>query len=381
MAILRIALYNLLAVRDRLGTSLVIVVGVACVVGVFVASRMVSFGLTTSVQDLSRADWAIVTAQGAVMESMSTLSLEQVQILATHPVLKDHRQVPGFVTSLSRQRQTGLLSALLVRGLSVADTETDIQPQFADGRIYQAGQHELIVGDMAARSFSNLEVGDVVSLYGIQSRIVGRFQSTGLSADSELVGDIQTLMSAAQRSSISSVRIAAEGIELNDELRGSVNQDRRVKVDITPEVEFFKLQGSAILLQAVATVVAAIMAMGAVFGGINVMYTAVDARVLEIAILRSMGFGGMAIVCSILLEALVLALCGGVLGIGVTALFLHGETYASGSMTTLVAPLTLTPAIAGWSLCFAGGIGLLAGLFPALRAVRQSVAVGLRWEG
>ncbi len=380
MAKWRILIYNLLALRDRWASSVVIVVGVACVVAVFVASRMVAFSLSTSVQDLSRAGWAIVTAQGAVMESMSTLSLEQGQLLSTHPLLKGMRQVPGFVTSISRQRDSGVLSALLVRGLSVTDTIEDIQPRFSTGRMFTAGQHELIVGEMAARSFG-LSVGNAVLLYGAEWQVVGRFDSAGLNADSELLGDLQSLMAVAQRQTFSSVRLAMGDTSLPADLVERINQDRRIKVDIKPEHEFFKMQSSAILLDVAATVVAVIMALGAILGGINVMYTAVDARVLEIAILRTLGFGGLAIVCSILLEALVLALCGAMLGIGLAALFLHGDTYASGSMTTLVVPLALTPTIALWALGVGCGIGLLAGFLPALRAVRQSVVAGLRWEG
>ncbi len=378
----QITLSNLQALPGRWGNSLATIVGMAAVSGVLAPALMMTSALEATMDATSRDGWVILVRQGAVVESMSSVSRASVELVRALPALKDADVHPQFVTNVVKPRRenSAILSSVLVRGISPRDTATWGAQRIITGRNITPGRHELLAGHLAAQAFEHLTVGSTVLVNGVEWLIVGSFEAPG-AASSELRGDLATLMDGAKATSYSSIRMnLPEPVQLAD-LNAAIQDDRRLKLDASPEEEFFQLGTSAVLFEFVAYVVSTIMAVGATFASINVMYTSIDNRTLEITTLRALGFPAGTIAASILTESTLLAIVGGALGLLISWSLFHGTAHTSGSMSSVVAPLGLSPDIAGTALVWSIAVGLAAGLPPAVRATRMSIAEGLRWEG
>ncbi len=378
----RITLNNLQALPDRWGNSLATVIGVAAVVGVLSSTMMMTTALQVTVEATSRDGWVMLVREGAVVESMSAIPLESLEIVQALPVMSSAAIHPHFVTNVvkSRKDNSDIVSSVLVRGLSPEDDAMWQELRIVAGRNIESGRHELIVGSLASEAFTGLLLGASVPINGVEWRIVGRFESAGMAA-SELRGDLVALMNGSKSATYSSIRVRSPEPGGLAAIDAAIEAERRLKLDVLPESEFFKSDASAILFKFIANVVSVIMAIGATFASVNVMYTSIDTRTLEIATLRALGFPASAIATSVLAESVLLASTGGLLGLLVSSALFHGSTYTSGSMSSIVAPLALSPAIAGTAMIWAVLVGLAAGLMPALRANRIPIAEGLRWEG
>ncbi len=285
------------------------------------------------------------------------------------------------VASLAK-KSTGLDANVEIRG--VGERAWDLRPgiKIVKGRKFQPGLRELIAGKDAARQFEALDVGSTLKLNGQVWNIVGQFDSSD-SHNSELWGDTDVVGSTYRRgSSTTSINMRLTDVGAFDALKATLATDPRIKVDVSTTREYYNKQSENLsqIIRILGTTVGTIMAIGAIFGALNTMYAAVATRAREIATLRAIGFRGVPVVVSVLLETMLLAVLGGVLGAGLAwAIFDNYTASTLGSnFSQVVFAFNVSPALLWSGLKWALAIGFIGGLFPAVRAARIPVTVGLR---
>ncbi len=381
--IIAITLNNLRALPSRWGISLVIVIGVAGVVAVLTSVMTMSFGLTDTATKTAREGWAMIIRKGAFAENVSSIPLASlVAIESAQGIERDsngdrllHKHYVAGVT-FPRSNDPTVTSSVVIRGLEPG--ALDERFQLVEGRMFTAGKRELIVGAMAQREFLGLRLGDEISSKGAVWTVVGVFTYNGNAYESELFGDLTTVMAGEQSTAYSSVRVKLSDTVDIDTFDDALQADPRLKVEAKLESDYFENANTGALLDIIAYVVSTIMAIGATFGALNVMYTAVSTRTKEIATLRALGFGALPVAISVLVEAMVLALIGGVLGLVITALLFQGATFTTGTITAISTVMRVTPDLALIGLAWGAAIGFVGGLIPAVGAVRTSIVDGLR---
>ena len=248
--------------------------------------------------------------------------------------------------------------------------------------MFRPGLRELIVGDGAYQQFDGLEIGRRLKFRGSYWTVVGHFK-TDDAHDSELWADLETAQSAFGRSGVSSVLVRLTSVDAFDSLKRRLTDDPQLNVDVQTEREFFSAQSAEHDLARsgiITTVVTIIMAIGALFGALNTMYSAVSARTAEIGTLRAIGFGSAPVVASVMAEAMALSLIGGALGAGIAYALFNGYSVSTlgGNFTQMAFNFAVTPALVLQGLVWALAIGFLGGLFPAVRAARLPVTEALR---
>jgi putative ABC transport system permease protein len=378
-----VALMNLRSIPERLGSSLVIVVGMAGVVAVVVSVLSMSNGFLESVGKTGRADRAIITSTGAPTESLSSLSRETIPVIFDAPgVRKDVRGKPIasadiFAYQAVTKSSDGYLAPATIHGVGQQALALLPQIKLVSGRLFKPGLRELIVGRMMASQFVGLQVGNVVALPDGDWSIVGSFESSGDQHESELLGDVETLMSANRRTGYNSVTLMLESPQAFDALKVALTSNPAVNVDVVRESEYFAKLAQPFndFLTLVAAVVGGVMGLGAAFAALNTMYSAVSTRSTEIATLRAMGFGGSPVVVAVITEALLLTLVGATLGAILTWVLFNGTVIVS---DYYIYTLTIKPSLIALGTAWAVAIGIFGGLLPAVRAARLRVATALR---
>jgi putative ABC transport system permease protein len=269
-----------------------------------------------------------------------------------------------------------------IRGVGPAVLALRPEMKIVEGRMFKPAVHELIVGSKAHAQFEALGLGKQVKFANGDWEVVGVFETGGDRKESEVFTDADTLMSAIQRNGYQPVTVLLESPAAFETFKTALTTNPTLSVDVKRESEFFAEESKPIagVLSVVAYVVGGIMAVGALFGALNTMYTAVSARTREIATLRALGFGPLAVVISVFVEALLLSLIGAGLGALAAWVFFDGNVIntSAGGISQLVFALVLTPALVTLGIAWAAVIGLIGGLFPALRAARLPVAEALR---
>lgn len=389
--ILAIIWMNLRAVPDRAGSSLVIVIGIAGVVAVLVALLAMAQGFGVTLKATGKTDRVMFLSAGVTAELSSVLGPDIVPVLRELPgIVRDAEGKPlasaEVVVITELKRGTGAQRAdvnVSLRGVEPAGLKLRPEVKLVEGRWFTPGLREIAVGKSAANQFEGVKLGSVLRFRGSEWTVVGTFAADGDAHESELWTDADTARSAFGRgNSASSIVAQMESAAAIEQIKATVKADPRLQVDATPELEYYASQSKQFTEQIgmLTGVVAAIMAVGALFGALNSMYSAVSTRSVEIATLRAIGFGGLPVVLSVLAEAMLLALTGGVLG-GLIAYVLFNNMSVStlGSNFTQVAfNFAVTPALMEKGLSWALAIGLLGGLPPALKAARQPVVEALR---
>jgi len=378
---------NLRSIPRRIGSSSVIVIGIAGVVGVVVAVFGMTRSMSQSLVDTGRPDRAIVLRSGAQNETSSTLLVDALSTIKNAPGIArtsagDAAASAEMLASVNLiRREDGAQAAVGVRG--VEPTLATIRPEvkIVDGRMFNPGLREMIVGRGAHHEFKKLEIGDQVGLRDSVWTIVGVFESGGDANESRLFADSQTLRSAYKRPAANSVTVLLASESSFDEFKTALTTNPTLSVSVERERDYYQRQSENAnsFFGIVTTFVGIMMALGALFGALNTMYSAVSARTVEIATLRAIGFGAGGVVSSVLVEALLLSLTGALLGAGVSWLLFNGNQVGIGNnVGTLVFQMHLTPALLASGVLLACGVGLLGGLLPALRAARTPVATALR---
>lgn len=385
---LAVTLLNLRSLPQRWGAAAVAVVGIGGVVLVLVATLAVAQGFRQALEVAGAEDVGVIVRAGSNGELSSTLTgAETTAILDTAGVARD---AAGPIAS----PELYVLIDLPTRGLGtpanvplrgVGPRAGDVRERFriVAGRAFVPGLNEVIVGRGAAAQFRGVDVGAIVRFASQDWHVVGLFEDGGSVSESELWTDVHVLQSAYERgNSYQSVRarLTSRGIE---GLRQALAAEPRVNVTATTEKAFYAEQ-SRVLVALVTTVgafIAAMMGVGAVFGALNTMYSAVAARTREIATLRALGFGAMPVVVSVLVESLVLGLVGGLLGGAAAYAAFNGYTASTLNFQTfsqLTFAFAVTPGVLVTGITYALLLGFVGGLLPGLRAARMSVTAGLR---
>lgn len=378
---------NLQTLPQRLGMALVIVIGIAGVVGVLVAVLALASGLANTLANTGRSDRGIVLSSSASSEMTSSLAREQVLTIMDAPGIRKNADgkpiasAEALTTVKLKRRDDDLPVNVILRGIGPQGFTLRPEVRMMDGRAFQPAVRELIVGRAAQAQFRGLEVGSVLHFRNSDWTVVGSFDS-GNSLESGLLADAQTVLSAYSRNSFQSLTAQLESAQGLDRLKESLTTNPTLSVKIERESDFYAAQtkGRSDGLFRIGYIVGTIMAIGALFGALNAMYSAVSARSLEIATLRALGFGSGAVVISVLIEALLLALTGGILGAGCAWLLFNGHAINTsfGSSTQTVFSSTVTPGLLALGVVWALAIGIIGGLFPALRAARLPVATALQ---
>jgi putative ABC transport system permease protein len=377
---------SLRSMPQRLGGSVVVVIGIAAVVGVLVSVFTMAGSLTGSLIAVGSPDRAIVLRSGANVEGASMLPLDTAAIVASAPGVARTAEgraavTADVVTAMNLPRRSnGTLRALAVRGVSAQSFVVRPEIVLVEGRQFTPGLREAIVGRSAQTEFEGLDLGAEIKLRNGVWTIVGAF-TTGDATEAGLIMDADTLASAYGLAFVNSVTARLAAPEAFDELKAALDAIPTLSVDVYRETDYYLQDAAGLddLFFFVTYVVCSIMAVGALVGALNTMYAAVSSRAVEIATLRALGFGSAGIVVSVVLEALALAVIGAAAGSAIAWFLFSGDSISIGGIDgTLVTTLAITPSTLVTGLLWAGGVGLVGALFPAVRAARLPLATALR---
>lgn len=382
-----VSLMSLKSVPQRLGASVVVVIGIAAVVGVLVSVFTMAGSLTGSLIAVGSVDRAVVLRSGAnFAEGASMLPLDTFGAVANAPGVVRTPEgraaaTADVVTAVNRPRRSnGALRALGVRGVSAENFVVRPEITIVEGRRYTPGLREAIVGRSAQTEFVGLDVGAEVKLRDAVWTIVGVF-ATGDATEAGLIMDVDTLASAYGLGFVNSITVRLETPDAFGAFKAALEANPTLKVDVYHEPAFAEQDAAGLddLFFFITYVVCSIMAAGALVGALNTMYAAVSSRAVEIATLRALGFGATGIVVSILIESLSLAVLGAIAGSAVSWLIFSGDSVSlGGDVGTLITTLEITPATLAAGLLWACGVGFVGALFPAVRAARLPLATALR---
>ena len=387
--IIVITTLSLRTLRLRAGASAVAVVGVAGVVLVFVAVLSIAEGFQAALAGAGSPDTAIIMRGGSTSELSSTLALADTRIIKDAAGVR--RSDSGAVASAELfvvvdllKRSTGTVANVPLRGVEPAAFGVREEVRLVEGRMFRPGTNEIIVGRLATTQFLGLELGTVQRWGESEWEVVGIFEADGTLSESEIWCDARVLQPAYRRGdSFQSVLARLESADVFDRFRTTLTADPRLDVMVEREDAYY--QGQSELVHAViiglGTIIAALMGIGAVFGAVNTMYSAVAARTREIATLRALGFSGFSVVVSLLVESALLSVIGGALGGAIAFAAFHGYETATFNWQTssqVAFAFDVTPALLAQGGLYALVMGFLGGLFPAVRAARLPIVTALR---
>ncbi len=381
--------FGLLSLPQRRGAVAATVIGIAGVVTVFVGVLSMAAGFRQAMIVSSSPDAAIVLRSGADSEMVSGFSREQTQVIADSPEVARTAKGPLasaelFVIINLPKRSTGTDANVPLRGVEAAALQVRDNLKIIQGRMFDWGKDEVVVGCGAAREFAGLEVGSSIKVGRYEWPVVGMFSANGSVSESEIWSDAKVLQAAYNRGdSFQSVRARLTSPAAFEGFSNALTSNPQLTVKVSRQSEYYAEQSETMtrLITTLGFSVAFLMAAGAVFGALNTMYSAVAARTREIGTLRALGFGGAAVVVSLMIESLLLAVFGGVAG-GCLAYFVfngfHTSTMNFQSFSQVAFAFRVTPLLLVQGMVWATAIGLIGGLLPAIRAARLPIAAALR---
>ncbi len=382
--ILEITVLNIRNLPARLGSSSVVVVGIGGVVGVLVAILAMGKGFESALDRAGAPDRAIVLRGGSSGELSSFMDTDAMNIVASMPEVTGSSGELFLIQDVPK-RSNQSPANLAIRGVAEAAFAMHPEVRVVEGRHFDQGKAEMIAGRKAAIEFEGVDLGATMQFRESAWTIVGFFEADGSAYESEVWIDLATAQSAFRRPGVSSMRVRLESPEVVDAVAQRVEEDPRLDLEMRSEEDYYAEQseGLTALITNFGYAVAAIMAVGAVFAALNTMYTAVSARSVEIATLRALGFSGMPVVVSVVIEAVALAVLGGVVGAAVAYVGFNGwtvSTLAGGSFSQIAFDFAVTTDLLVLGFVWAVVLGLVGGLFPAVRAARLPIVTALRGE-
>lgn len=382
-------------IPQRRGASLATVAGIAGVVAVLVGVLSIGAGFRRALQQTGSTQTAIVMRSGSDSEMMSVMVGDTVEIIAQAPGIARGRLAEGepavpltsaelFVVVDVPKKSTGTPANVPLRGVQPAAFVTRPELKIVSGRNFEWGKNEIIVGAGALNSFRGLEVGSRHRWGENEWTVAGIFSAGGNVWESEIWTDARVLQPNYRRgNSFQTVMARLESPEAFDRFKDTLTKDPRLDVQVQRETEYFGNQGRTLtgIIENLGFLLATLMGIGAVFGALNTMYSAVAARTREVATLRALGFGPAAVVVSVLAESMLLAVVGGIFGAGLAWLFFDGyrtSTLNWDTFSQVTFAFDVTPALLVQGIVFALVLGLAGGVFPAIRAARLPVTAALR---
>ena len=381
--------FNLRTIWQRKGSSAAALFGIAGVVAVLVGVLSIAQGFRAVMNASGKPDTALVLRSGADTEMMSGLSRDTTRIIADTEGIA--RSTEGALSSAELfviinlpKRSTGTDANVPLRGVEPMAFSVRSDVDIIQGRPFEWGRNEVIVGSGAVREFEGLELGGRIPVGKEEWIVVGIFEANGGISESEIWTDASVLQPAFRRgNSFQAVYAKLETPEVFQGFKDRLTTDPRLNVKVVRQDDYYAEQSTAItgLITGLGTLIAGLMGIGAVFGALNTMYSAVSSRTREIATLRALGFGSGPVVISVMVEALVLAIVGGAIGAGLAYVAFDGFRAATmnwQSFSQVAFAFDVTPALLVQGIFYAAMIGLAGGLFPAIRAARMPVATALR---
>jgi putative ABC transport system permease protein len=384
-----VTVLNLRSLPQRLGSSAVTVAGIAGVVVVFVGVLSMAEGFQRAMTTGGDPGTAIVLRAGATSETGSMLGLDTVRVIKESAGIarrlgRSQASAEFVVVVRHSQAGTGRAMNVMLRGVEAEAFAVRDDVRVTEGRSFQSGRYEVIVGRAVARQLGDITMGRSVHWGGSTWNVVGVFDANGGSVESQVWTDIAMLQQAFRRhNAFQAVYARLESPDSLDVLRRSLGSDPRFEVDVRRESEYYAEQSRALtsLITTAGVFIASLMAAGAMFGAVSTMYAAVVSRTREIATLRALGFGSTAVACSVLAEAAVLASAGGAVGaLTAWALFdgIAVSTLNFQSMSQVAFAFAVTPPLITQAMVYAIGMGLIGAMWPSWRAARLTIAAGLR---
>ena len=387
--IIAVTSVNLRSIRQRLGSSAVAIIGIAGVVIVFLGVLSIGEGFKAAMSGAGDPQTVIVMRAGSDTEMTSGIGGDDARLVSDAPGIERDESGPIaspelFVIVGHPTKKDPSDANLPLRGVSPAAMKVRPSLRIIEGRMFTPGTSEIIVGKAASQQFANLTVGSSVRWGKNTWQVVGIFDAHGSAAESEIWTDAKVLQPAYQRgNSYQSVYVRLQSADGFQAFKDALTADPRLTVTAVREPEYFAAQSEVLhqIIRTIGFIIAGLMGVGAVFGAVNTMYTAVASRTREIATLRALGFGNFPVVFSVLSEAVVLSLVGGLIGGLVAWVAFDGyqtSTMNFQSFSQVAFAFAVTPQLLGTALIYSLLMGLVGGMLPAIRAARLPVVTALR---
>jgi putative ABC transport system permease protein len=381
---------SLRTIPARLSSSAVAIIGIAGVVVVFVSVLSIGAGFAAAMQGSGSPARALVLRSGADSELTSGLQGAEVDVIKQAPRVRRDASGPRasaelyVMLDIPKQSTPDAGANVPMRGIEPAGLTARELVAIVEGRMFEFGTNEVIVGRAASREFVHLRVGDTIVSGQNRWPVVGIFRANEGVAESEVWGDARTLQGAYRRgNTYQSVLVQLDSFDAFDAFRDSLTSNPQVKVAIRRENEYYAAQAIDMtrLISSIGFGIGALMGIGAVFGAVLTMYTAVATRAREIATLRALGFNTVAVLVSVLAESLALGAIGGSVGAATAYVAFNGfqtSTMNFQTFSQLAFAFRVTPELLAMGLFYALLMGLVGGLLPAIRAARLPIASALR---
>lgn len=386
--VLSITNMNLKNIMERSGSSIVIIVGIAGSVAVMVSLLAMAEGLNSTISSTGKEDRVIILREGASSELGSGVAMSDVDIVANSPGIRSEDGKPlisAEVFSIIDLKKKGAVatSNLPMRGVQPESFKIRPEIEIIQGRNFNSGTSEVIVGRGAHDQYENVDIGDEIKVRDSVATVVGIFSSGGNVHESEIWADLATTQGIFRRgASASSMIIQLDDPKAFNDLGVYVESYPNLEFRVTREIDFYTDQASGSeLIKLFGQIVGYIMAIGAVFAALNTMYSAVSSRLVEIGTLRALGFNGLTVLMALMIEALILSILGGALGAGIAYVLFNGytvSTLAGGSFSQTAFNFAVTGEVVGQGMTLAIIVGLIGGIFPAWNASRRDITEALR---
>jgi len=381
--------YNLRSMRARWLSAIVAVVGIAGTVGVFCAMLALARGFHATLVNSGSPQNALIRRAGSSAELDGSVSLDQVKVIEDAPGIMRENGQPlvspeAVVIAGFNLRTTHTTANVQVRGVSEETLKVRPNIKIIEGRFFQPGLAELVIGKNVESTYEGLEFGKPINFGGQTWNVVGVFDAGGSAFDSEVWADSRVLNQVYKRPEnlYQSVTVRLDSPAAYNQLKDALTADPKLTVEVDRELDYYARQSQVLttLITVLGGLVAVIMGIGAVIGALNTMYSAVSERSREIATMRAIGFAGSSIAISFVFEALIIAFIGGLLGC-LFVLPLNGYTTGTMNMQTfshMAFAFKVTPPLLVAGIIFALLMGIVGGLPPAIRAARRPIALALR---
>jgi len=381
--------YSWRSLWTRRLTTILTLSGISLVSFVAAAVFMMAHGVEEAMISSGSDNNVIALRKSALSELVSQVGREASSILATLPEIAKGKDGKPNITSEVVvvinlfKKKTHDLSNISVRGVGQKVFDVRPQVQLVEGRMYQSGTHEIIVGSSVAERFDGCSVGSSIKFMGDEWLIVGKFDAGGNSFESEIWSDVEQLMPAVGRPLYSSVTMELSSSDALEALKERLQKDPRMQsIELKPEKAFYEEQSKAMstFIRMLGGLVTAIFSVGAVIGALITMYAAVSNRTIEIGTLRSLGFQRRSILMAFLIESVCLSLIGGVCGLVLASgmSWVRLSTVNFGTFSELAFGFNISPSIVAGTLIFSVAMGILGGVLPAFRAARLNIVNALR---
>jgi putative ABC transport system permease protein len=378
--------YNVGSLWVRRVGTLMTALGIGLTVAIFITMQALVNGLDATFVETGHPNHLIVIRDGSLNETNSYFNRDLLGTIKLLPGIRtDETGEPlasgELLVVINHPRVTGESSNVVVRGTTPAGLKLRPEMKLVQGNWFRRGLREIVVSESMSRRFQNMRLGDTLSMSRSNWKVVGLFSAGGTAHESEVFTDVEDVAQDWDRPIYTSLLLEASDAAAAQAITQRVAEDRRIHLQAVSQQKYFRDQTvSSIGIKGLGTFIAFVMGVGSCFAAMNMMYATVMSRTKEVGTLRVLGFSRSSILSSFMVESILLALCGGLLGC-LMALPLHGISTGTANFTTFSEVLfnfRITPRILLQGMTFAGVVGIFGGALPARRASRVTLIEALR---